>query len=98
MRVYCFDLDGTICTQEKPENYPKAIPNMSMIQKINKLYDEGNVIYIYTARHMHNERLTKKWFKKHNIKYHHIFFGKPAADLFVDDRSMTPDVFLKQND
>ena len=59
---YCFDIDGTICTQSKrdyehevaPTNHPydKAVPWKKSIEKINKLYDEGHYIMYFTARAM----------------------------------------------
>ena len=59
---YCFDIDGTICTQSKrdyeeevaPTNYPynTAVPWRDRIHKINKLYDEGHYIIYFTARAM----------------------------------------------
>ena len=96
MGRYCFDIDGTICSKEKPENYSKATPNQSMIQKINELYDKGNIIYLFTSRHMDKERTTKKWMKRYNVRYHHIFFGKPVAEIYVDDLSVKPEEFLEQ--
>jgi uncharacterized HAD superfamily protein len=95
MKRYCFDIDGTICSIEKPENYDKAEPNMKMIETINKLYDEGNLIYMYTARHMDKERTTKEWMQRYGVKYHHIFFGKPVAEIYIDDLTIRPDEFLK---
>ena len=96
MERYCFDIDGTICSQEEPDNYSKATPNKLIIKKINELYDKGNIIYLFTSRHMDKERITKEWMGKYNVKYHHIFFGKPVAKIYVDDRSITPNEFLKQ--
>jgi len=96
MATYCFDLDGTICTQEKPDSYQIAKPNKSIIKKINRLYDSGNIIYIYTARHMLNCEMTKNWLKSNNVKYHHIFFNKPAADFFIDDRGVSIKDFMKK--
>ena len=96
MGRYCFDIDGTICSKEKPENYSKAIPNKLMIQKINELFDEGHIIYLYTSRHMDKERTTKEWMKKFNVKYHHIFFGKPVAQIYIDDLAVKPEEFLEK--
>jgi|YNPNPStandDraft_1061719.scaffolds.fasta_scaffold02511_12 uncharacterized HAD superfamily protein len=95
--IYVFDIDGTICSQESPENYQNAKPIWPMIKRINQLYNAGHIIYFYTSRHMLKERLTKEWLKKHKVKYHHIFFGKPAGDLYIDDRSMKPDEFLNKS-
>ena len=96
MSVYCFDIDGTICSKEAPENYSKATPHKLMIQKINKLYDEGHTIYLFTSRHMQKEPLTKEWMQRYKVKYHHIFFGKPVAELYVDDLAMKPEEFLEK--
>ena len=96
MVVYCFDIDGTICSIEKSENYSKAIPHKEIIQKINELYDQGHTIYFYTGRHMQKERLTKEWMSKYKIKYHHIFFGKPVAEIYIDDLAITPEEFLHE--
>ena len=46
--IYCFDVDGTICTQE--EDYSNAQPFLDRIKQINFLYDEGHKITFYTAR------------------------------------------------
>jgi hypothetical protein len=60
IKNYCFDLDGTLCTQVDPHNYgedadPQRIyelakPMQSRIDLVNKLYDQGSKIYIDTAR------------------------------------------------
>ena len=28
------------------------------------------------------------------IKYHHIFYGKPVGDIYIDDLSVTPEEIL----
>ena len=52
MKIYV-DIDGTICetpyTDDKWD-YKKSIPTQSHVNKINKLYDEGNKIIYWTAR------------------------------------------------
>jgi len=93
--IYCFDIDGTICTVETPDNYANALPFHHRIQKINQLYDEGHTIYFQTARHSMQEKLTKEWFKNYSVKYHHIFFGKPVADKYIDDRGESPELFFQ---
>ena len=49
MKTYCFDIDGTICTQNGTD-YDSATPYLDRVEKINNLYEEGNVIILYTAR------------------------------------------------
>lgn len=89
MKTYCFDIDGTICTQNSTE-YDSASPFLDRIDKINNLYDEGNKIIFYTARGFVTgidwEIVTKKQLKKWNVKYHELYFGKPAADVYIDDK------------
>ena len=40
--IYCFDIDGTICTQEI--DYSDAKPYPERILRINELYDDGHKI------------------------------------------------------
>lgn len=94
MKIYVFDIDGTICSQEKPEDYSEAKPIWSRIHQINKLYKKGNVIYFETSRHMIHESITKKWLKKYGVKYHHVFFGKPVADVYVDEKGVSAKEFF----
>ena len=47
--IYCFDLDGTLCTNTDGE-YEKALPFYDRIQVVNRLYDSGHTIIIETAR------------------------------------------------
>ena len=51
MKRYCFDIDGTICTNTWGD-YDKAIPNYQRINFVNSLYDTGNHVIYFTARGM----------------------------------------------
>ena len=98
MKIICIDIDSTICNTTK-NYYASSTPKKNVINFINKLYSKGYVIKLYTARGMgrskDNKKLAEKKFKKLTIKqlklwkvkYHSIFFGKPSADLYVDDKS-----------
>ena len=100
-RTYVFDIDGTICTslcENKKQNYADAVPNFARIQKINSLYEEGNTIVMLTARGMgrsNNNQVaayslfydfTLKQLEQWGVKYHRLFLGKPAGDVYVDDK------------
>ena len=56
MKVIYVDIDETICHRETStdfgvtHDYTKAEPIQENIDKINKLYDEGNTIVYWTAR------------------------------------------------
>ena len=98
MRI-CIDLDGTICEFRKAgETYADVLPKPGAAAFIQKLHEQGHTIIIHTARNMatqgHNigkvmksvGLLTLEWLEKHNIYYDEIFFGKPNADITIDDR------------
>lgn len=97
--TYVFDIDGTICSITKG-NYGVAIPYIERINKINRLYDEGNKIIFQTARgmgrHKNNAELaklefydiTKEQLETWGVKYHDLFLGKPAGDVYVDDKGV----------
>ena len=84
--IYAVDIDGTLCEdQHSWWEYSKAVPIPDAIQKINKLYQEGEEIILYTARFPENEKVTLEWLEKHQVKYHEIIFGKFRADVYVDN-------------
>ncbi len=97
-KTYCFDLDGVICNNTYGE-YENAIPKKEAIKKINKLFDNGNYIIIYTARFMGFAKgdikkaeslgfnFTINQLNKWNLKYHKLLFGKPEYDIIIDDKS-----------
>ena len=88
------DIDGTLCELREDFDYWKAKPKREMIDFINKLYDLGATIYLYTGRHMKQHIVTSDWLYKHGIKYHHIFYGKPVGDIYIDDLATTPEEIL----
>ena len=69
--IYCFDLDGTLCTQVDPDNhgvystigetYEAAQPLESRIARVNQLYDEGHHILIDTARAKSYPEKCEEW-------------------------------------
>jgi len=99
MKTYVLDIDGTICTHTAGE-YEKAEPLVKRIEKINNLYDEGSTIIFFTARGMgrayNDSRVATKMFmditleqlKKWEVKYHKLLLGKPAGDIYVDDKGI----------
>ena len=48
----CFDIDGVICAANKKNDYKSAKPIKKNIHFINKLYNNGYEITIFTARYM----------------------------------------------
>jgi uncharacterized HAD superfamily protein len=100
LKSVCFDIDGVICSKCKNSNYKISKPIKKNIKIINKLYERGYKITLFTARYMgkyNNNRilaeknikkLTLSQLKKWRVNYHEIFFGKPSFDLMVDDKAL----------
>lgn len=87
---YCFDLDGTICTQER--DYADARPIPAMVEHIRRLHAEGHFIEIFTARGsgtgINWSELTRSQLEEWGVPYNIQHDGKPAADFYVDDRAV----------
>jgi capsule biosynthesis phosphatase len=99
----CFDLDNTLVTYPTIINdYNSVMPIEKNIALLNLLKDEGHEIIIYTARRMttHNNNVGKvikdialttiNTLEKFQIRYDELIFGKPIADVYIDDRAMNP--------
>ena len=81
------DLDGTILEEKSKEEKAKSMPLPGAVEAVNKLYEMGHVITIYSARTNSDLELTLKQLKKYGIKYHCLVLGKPVGDMFIDDRA-----------
>ncbi len=96
---FVVDIDGVIAKLEPKLDYAKAQPNEPMIKVINKLYDMGNEIIIFTARGYVTgkdwEKVTKEQFARWGLKYHELHFGKPNADYYVDDKMLDMNLLLE---
>ena len=93
------DCDGVIADKEHGGDYHKAGPLKHGIQQVNKLYDMGYTIVLFTARYGDRENGNihlqygrgyqewTNWLEKHDVKYHHAFMGKPAGVMYIDDKA-----------
>jgi histidinol phosphatase-like enzyme len=91
--IYCFDLDGTLCTQTSSGKYEDAEPYRNAIRAVNQLYDQGHKIIIDTARGSTSKKdwydVTARQLEMWGVKYHELFVGKKIhADIFVDDKAI----------
>ena len=97
--IYVFDIDGTICTIVEEASYQNAQPLESRIQKVNKLYEEGNIIKLFTARGTQTgidwTEITIKQLKEWSVKYHELIMNKkPHGDLYIDDKAINANSFF----
>lgn len=105
-KVFCFDLDGVICTKTDG-NYDNAKPNTKMIKIINNLYNQGHSIKIHTSRFMKRNdedivkaylqgfNYTKNQLKMWGVKYNNLIMGKLCYDYVIDDRAINSVNFEK---
>jgi len=97
MRIV-FDLDGVICELKKPtESYADVIPKNDVIEKMRDLKKDGHYLIIHTSRHMRTcdgdiskviekiGKMTEDWLEKWKVPYDELIFGKPHADIYIDD-------------
>ena len=97
MRIV-FDLDGVICELKKPsESYADVIPKNDVIEKMRDLKEDGHYLIIHTGRHMRTcdgdvskviekiGKITEDWLEKWKVPYDELIFGKPHADIYIDD-------------
>lgn len=89
--IYVVDIDNTIC-HTIGSDYANSRPYHTRIEKINKLFDEGNTIIYWTARGMasnkdHSE-LTKKQLQDWGCKFTELRMQKPSYDVWIDDKAI----------
>ena len=99
MRI-CFDIDNTLITfSEKVGTVDGLEPIPGMIGLVRKLHKDGHTIVLQTARGMKScsanlghvgKRAMMNVFRvleQFDVPYDEIYFGKPYADLYVDDKA-----------
>jgi hypothetical protein len=89
--TYCFDLDGTICSDTQGD-YNAAKPFPEIVASINQLHSEGHHILVFTARGSGTGQdwrgITERQLAAWGVSYDYLYFGKPAADVYVDDKAV----------
>ena len=90
VRNFCFDIDGVIASLTENNDYRLAEPLVDNVTLINRLYDLGHHITLFTARGYVTKKdwteLTRKQLQAWGVLYHELLFGKPAADYYIDDK------------
>ncbi len=98
MTIAC-DLDGTLCSQREAGDYENAEPDRQAILTLRLLRARGHRIVIHTARGMGRAKgdarraeelvgeLTRLQLGAWGVPCDELRWGKPAADLVLDDRA-----------
>lgn len=96
-KIYCFDIDGTLCTSTAGQ-YEQARPLKKRIDHVNKLYDAGHRILLYTARGsttgIDHTDLTREQMGQWGVKYHELKLGKPEYHMIIDDKAINDKDFF----
>jgi capsule biosynthesis phosphatase len=100
MRI-CIDIDGVICRLREPgQQYADLEPVPGAVEKLRQLKAAGHYIILATARHMktcqgnvgmavaRQGAVTLDWLAQHGIVYDEIHFGKPHAQIYIDDNAL----------
>lgn len=99
----CFDIDNTILKyRKKNETYKECKEIDKITYLLKELKKKGHTIILYTARGMktqnsnlgslmkYNAIDTFEVLEKYGIEYDEIYFGKPHADIYIDDKAFNP--------
>lgn len=99
MRI-CIDLDGVIAQLRRPgQSYADVEPVPGAVEKVRGLRQAGHYVILNTARHMktcdgnpslvvaRQGLVTLQWLDDHGIEVDEIQFGKPHADVYIDDNA-----------
>ena len=100
MRIV-IDIDGTICPiRQSHQTYAELQPFPDAVTRIKSLHAAGHYIILQTARNMATQqsnvgkvlknigKVTLDWLERHDIPYDEIYFGKPNAHIYIDDRAL----------
>tara|TARA_Y100000389_G_C17351134_1_gene458524 strand:+ start:756 stop:1055 length:300 start_codon:yes stop_codon:yes gene_type:complete len=94
------DIDETICYYENERLYHLAKPNKERITKINNLFEQGHNIIYWTARgtltNINYFSLTHEQLNNWGCKFSELRMGKPAYDLFIDDKNINSEDYFKK--
>ena len=100
MSIICIDLDGVVASfKSDGQTYADVQPIPGAVEKLRNFRAHGHRIILYTARHMKTCEgnvgrviakvggITLDWLSRHGIPYDEIYFGKPWADVYIDDNA-----------
>jgi hypothetical protein len=107
MKIVC-DIDGVIC-DEVNDDVTLRQPYPNRIAYLNSLFEQGHDIIIYTSRGMKScndnpieadkkyRELTTKQLRSWGLHFDRLFFGKPNADIYLDNHNMSMDDFFEES-
>jgi hydroxymethylpyrimidine pyrophosphatase-like HAD family hydrolase len=87
--TYVLDIDDTLIYSDydiASNKYVVKGYDKEEIELLNKKYDEGHIIILYTGRSWGQYDITIKQLKEARIKYNQLVMGKPVG-IYIDKDS-----------
>ena len=91
--TFVIDIDDTIikvgkinCEKCGRVNYETSKPFVGEIDRINRLYQSGNIIMLWTSRGWDYYEKTKEQLTVLGVQYHELIMGRPQG-VFIDKDS-----------
>ena len=102
MKRFCFDLDCTLVNTVGGD-YKNSTPIPKAIEKVRRLYADGNIIIVLTARGTSSKKdyreFTLNQLNEFGIPFHELIVGlKPSADYFIDDKAVNAHEWLEDEE
>lgn len=92
-KTYVIDLDGTllksdpkvikVCPTCARTRYPVVTVVRDQVDAVNRLYQAGHTIIIWTSRAWDIYNVTVEQLRRMGLRYHELYMGKPAG-IYVD--------------
>jgi ribonucleotide monophosphatase NagD (HAD superfamily) len=93
---FCIDIDGTLC-ETIGADYESSTPIPKAIELVQNLRKSGHYIILFTARGTLTGKswleLTKSQMSSWGVPYDELIMGKPAADIYIDDKALPADIW-----
>lgn len=92
--IVIFDIDDTTIDHETLE--PLILEDgTTMVEHINRLYNNGDYIIFETARPEELRHQTINTLIKINVMYNELVMGKPKGHMRIDDATVNTEDYLK---
>lgn len=102
------DVDDTICRVAVKGDYANAEEIERMTSRIREMKAAGHTVILHTARGMvscggdvekakeKNRAVLVAWLAKHEVPYDEILWGKPYADVYIDDKAVGAEELMRK--
>lgn len=102
--LFLVDIDDTLIRSKKDicpdcnhvKRYIDATPIQEEIDLVNKAFDLGHTIILFTGRHWDKYDQTKEQTKEFGIKHDELVMGKPPGYIIDDMSSLSIRAFFEE--